>query len=135
MEKLAGQKPQPDETTQPELTLEQRVIRIESYCGRVDKAFEKLIEELNAVKSLIPIVQGIDTEISNLTGNVMRLTKLEEERYIELATAINAENERVNILNESIPEFVDKKIDAYFEEIAATDDAEEPIDDTQTEPS
>lgn len=118
----------PDTAAPPEKTDSERINDIERYCLNVDKAFAKFADELQTLKaeiatlkSIIPIVQGLDAEISKLTGDSIRLTKLEEDRYLELAGGINRTVEKINLLNESIPAFVDTKINEYFEELAATE--------------
>lgn len=120
-----------------EKTDKERIELLESYCANVDLAFAKFVDELNAIKGelatlkgLIPIVQGFDAEISKLTGDSIRMTKLEEDRYLELANAINHANETINALDKSIPSFVDNKITEYFEEIVALD-KEEPHDNEE----
>lgn len=114
-----------------ERTDAERLDLIEKYCVNVDLAFAKFVDELNIIraeiatlKGLIPIVQGFDSEISKLTGDYIRMTKLEEDRYLELATAINHANETIDALDKSIPSFVDNKITDYFEEIANMDQEE-----------
>jgi hypothetical protein len=127
MERKVVAQSNPD-TKQPEKTEIERIVDIERYCLNVDKAFAKLADEVNilkaeivTIKSIIPIVQGLDAEISKLTGDSIRMTKLEEDRYVELANAINKTIEKIDILDKSIPSFVDDKINAYFEELAATE--------------
>ncbi len=127
MERKIVAQPNP-ETKQPEKTEIERIVDIERYCLNVDRAFAKIADEVNilkaeivTIKSIIPIVQGLDAEISKLTGDSIRMTKLEEDRYVELANAINKTIEKIDILDKSIPSFVDDKINAYFEELAATE--------------
>jgi len=121
------------ETKQPEKTEIERITDIEKYCLNVDKAFAKIADEVNilkaeivTLKSIILIVQGMDAEISKLTGDSIRMTKLEEDRYIELANAINRSLEKIDLLDKSIPSFVDDKINDYFEELASSEIEQSP---------
>lgn len=113
-----------------------RIMAIESYLEKVDQAFEKVATEINNFKGLLKLIQSMDAEISKLTGDVVRLTNLEENRYIELATAINRANEKLTTLDEYIPVFIDKRLDEYFtessEETSNYGDLTEPI---TTEPT
>ena len=131
-------KPQETKEEQKDQTDKERLAVLEKYCSNVDLAFAKFIAELNVIKEelatlkgLIPIVQRMDTEISKLTGDNIRMTSLEEDRYLELANAINRANEKIDILDKSIPSFVDDKINDYFEEIAALDQ-EEPSEQEES---
>lgn len=108
-----------EQNVQPIIPLIQRVEAIEAYLGKVDQAFEKIVVEISNLKNLVQIVQSMDGEISKLTGDIVRISKLEEERYIELATGINHINEKVTTLDEYIPVFVDKRINDYFEAFTA----------------
>jgi hypothetical protein len=124
MEKLKEQPiPLPD--------INERFVAIEVYLGKVDQAFEKIATDIEGLKNLLKIVQNMDAEISKLTGDVVRQNKLEEDRYIELATAINRINEKVTTLDEYIPAFIDGRIDEYFvaNEPANYDDLTEPVPD------
>ena len=111
---------------QPIVPLIQRVERIEEYLSRVDQAFEKIVLEIENLKK---ITHAIDSEMSKITGDFVRLTKLEEDRYIELATAVNIINEKLTTMDEYIPIFIDKKLDDYFENLAT--ETEEPVSDNQ----
>lgn len=128
------------ETSQPEKTENERINDIEQYCLNVDKAFAKIADEVNilkaeivTIKSIIPIVQSMDAEISKLTGDSIRMTKLEEDRYIELANAINRSLEKIDLLDKSIPSFVDDKINAYFEELASSEIEQPPEEQPETQ--
>lgn len=122
-----------EQNSQPVIVpLIKRVETIEEYLGKVDQAFEKIVLEIENLKNLIKITQVIDSEISKITGDVIRLTKLEEDRYIEIATAVNIINEKLTTMDEYIPIFIDKKIDDYFENLATeTESSEEPINENQ----
>ena len=120
----------PVESSEPEYIInERRITAIEVYLGKVDQAFEKVAMEIENLKGMIKVIQSMDIEISKLTGDIVRLTKLEEDRYIELATAINHANEKITTLDEYIPVFIDKRIEEYFsvQEELADDDLTEPI--------
>ena len=112
------------------VSINERVSTIEEYLIRVDKAFEAISEELMNVKTFVKVMQDMDTEISKLTGDIVRLTKIQEERYIELAAAANIANEKIETLDKYIPVFVDNKLKDYFEEISQ-DDAQD--DDTTSD--
>lgn len=104
------------------VSLTERVDAIEEYLTRVDKAFEAVSEELVNVKTFVKVMQDMDAEISKLTGDIVRLTKIQEDRYIELATAANITNEKIETLDKYIPVFVDNKLKDYFEEISQDDE-------------
>ena len=104
------------------VSINERVNAIEEYLTGVDKAFEAVSEELVNVKTFVKVMQDMDTEISKLTGDIIRLTKIQEERYIELATAANIANEKIETLDKYIPVFVDNKLKDYFEEISQDDE-------------
>lgn len=108
---------------------ERRITAIEIYLGKVDQAFEKVALEIENLKGMIKVIQSMDIEISKLTGDIVRLTKLEEDRYIELATAINHANEKITTLDEYIPVFIDKRIEEYFnaQDEFTDDDLTEPV--------
>ena len=114
MENKAREQPMPNvkSNEQPIVPLIERVSAIESYLAKVDVAFEKIVIEIENLKK---ITQSMDNEISKITGDFVRLTKLEEERYLELATGINHLNDKITTLDEYIPIFVDKQINDYFE--------------------
>lgn len=112
------------QTSTNPVSLNERVNIIEEYLTRVDKAFEAVSEELVNVKTFVKVMQDMDAEISKLTGDIVRLTKIQEDRYIELATAANIANEKIETLDKYIPVFVDNKLKDYFEEISQDD--EEP---------
>jgi len=118
----------PAESSEPEYIInERRITAIEVYLGKVDQAFEKVAMEIENLKGMVKIIQSMDIEISKLTGDIVRLTKLEEDRYIELATAINHANEKITTLDEYIPVFIDKRIEEYFSvQDELTDDLTEP---------
>ena len=101
---------------QPIVPLIQRVEAIENYLSKVDAAFERVVIEIGNLKK---ITQIMDSEISKITGDMVRLTKLEEDRYLELATGVNHLNDKITTLDEYIPVFVDKRINDYFEAFAA----------------
>jgi len=125
----------PVTTAPPVPNLMERMTVVEAYLVKVDMAFEKVASEIENLKSLIKIIQNMDNEISKLTGDIIRLTKLEEDRYIELATAINHTNEKVTTLDEYIPIFIDKRIKDYFDELAVeTEGLEDLTEDTPTNP-
>jgi hypothetical protein len=111
---------------QPIVPLIERVSAIESYLAKVDMAFEKIVIEIDTLKK---ITHAIDSEMSKITGDFVRLTKLEEDRYIELATAINTINEKLTTMDEYIPIFIDKKLDDYFENL--TTETEGSVNDNQ----
>jgi hypothetical protein len=113
----------PATESQPIIPLIERVSAIELYLGKVDQAFEKIVIEITSLKK---IIQSMDGEISKITGDVVRISKLEEDRYIELATGINHVNEKITTLDEYIPVFIDKRINDYFEAFAAEN---ETLDD------
>jgi len=122
---------EPEQDSQPIIPLiermeniEIRMTNIEKYLTTVDQAFEKLISEIENLKNLIKIIQSMDGEISKLTGDIVRISKLEEDRYIELATALNLTNEKIVTFDEYIPVFIDKRINDYFEEAAASESGE-----------
>jgi len=119
----------PTENSEPEYIInERRITAIEVYLGKVDQAFEKVAMEIENLKGMIKVIQSMDIEISKLTGDIVRLTKLEEDRYIELATAINHANEKITTLDEYIPVFIDKRIEEYFSvQDELTDDLTEPV--------
>lgn len=122
--------PQPQANNQPQTItpLIERVASIEAYLGKVDLAFEKIVIEIGNLKT---ITQEIDGEISKLTGDSVRLMKLEEERYIELATAINQINEKLKLFDEHIPAYIDKRINDFFEELTTeTDDSDVTTQET-----
>jgi hypothetical protein len=111
---------------QPIVPLIERVSAIENYLAKVDVAFEKVVIEIDTLKK---ITHAIDSEMSKITGDFVRLTKLEEDRYIELATAINIINEKLTTMDEYIPIFIDKKLDDYFENLVT--ETEGPVNDNQ----
>jgi len=108
---------QQQQPQKPQSTTEQRLDGIERYLSTVDQAFAKIVEELTQLKAALNSVNIIDNEISKITGDLVRLTKLEEERYIELASAINQTHNQVETLNEAIPTYIDKRIGEYFEDL------------------
>jgi len=107
---------------QPIVPLIQRVENIETYLKRVDLAFEKIVTELDTLGKSIRM---IDSEISKLTGDMIRLTKLEEDRYVELANAINTVNDKLHTIDEFVPVFVDQRINDYFEDLASSELSDE----------
>lgn len=123
MEKLASTKPQGKQqeasTVKKNLTVEERLSRIENYLVTVDKAFEKIAIELDAIKNINVIIQGHDNEISKITGDFIRLTHLEEDRYIELVNAINQCNDKITAIDQYLPVYLDAKLKEYFEEPAS----------------
>lgn len=108
--------PNAQENPQPIVPLITRVSEIEKYLLNVDLAFSKIVDEIENLKSLIKIVQIMDSEISRLTGDMVRLTKLQEDRYLELVNGINAANTKIETLDEYVPIFIDKRISDYFED-------------------
>jgi hypothetical protein len=116
--------------SQPIIPLIERVSAIEAYLGKVDQAFEKIVVEISSLKK---IIQSMDGEISKITGDIVRISKLEEDRYIELATGINHLNDKITTLDEYIPVFVDKRINDYFEAFAAENETtdDQPQTDEQ----
>lgn len=116
-----GSEPSPQQN-QPIVPLIQRVENIENYLKKVDMAFEKIVIELD---NLAKAIRVVDSEVSKLTGDMIRLTKLEEERYIELATAINTVNEKLHTIDEFVPVFVDQRINDYFEDLASSETLDE----------
>jgi hypothetical protein len=112
----------------PKPDINERVTAIESYLVKVDGAFITISEELGNIKTLVKLIQDMDVEISKLTGDIVRLTKINEERYIELATEANSANEKIETLDKYIPVFVDNKIKSYFEELSQDEPQQE---DTQ----
>lgn len=121
-ENIANKEAEQPQQNQPIVPLIQRVENIENYLKKVDLAFEKIVMELDNLGKSIRI---IDSEISKLTGDTIRLTKLEENRYIELATAINTVNEKLHTIDEFIPVFVDQRINDYFEDLASSETPDE----------
>lgn len=109
---------QPVAATPPQPTINERIEAIESYLVKVDAAFVTISDELENFKTFVKALQDIDVEMSKLTGDFVRLTKIQEERYIELATAANVANEKIETLDKYIPVFVDNKIKSYFEELS-----------------
>ena len=107
---------------QPIVPLIQRVEAIENYLSKVDAAFERVVIEIGNLKK---ITQIMDSEISKITGDMVRLTKLEEDRYLELATGVNHLNDKITTLDEYIPIFVDKQINDYFEAITTENETSE----------
>jgi len=132
MEGKAKEQPVPtmkQNEQQPIVPLIERVSAIENYLAKVDVAFEKIVIEIETLKK---ITHAMDSEMSKITGDFVRLTKLEEDRYIELATAINGINEKLTVMDEYIPVFIDKRLDDYFENlIAETGSSDEPVSDNQ----
>lgn len=132
MEKLTTQKPTSQNAeSKKELSVEERLTRIEEYLEKVDKAFERIAGDLVILKNLTAAIQTIDGEVSKLTGDTIRLTKLEEERYIELATAVNQTNEKISDLDKYLPLYIDERFKELFEdpaslELPAPDEIEEP---------
>lgn len=128
--------PTPDVPIPATPNLMERMTTVEAYLGKVDLAFEKVAGEIENLKNLIKIIQNMDNEISKLTGDIIRLTKLEEDRYIELATAINHTNDKVTTLDEYIPIFIDKRIKIIFDELAVeTEGLEELTEDPPNPPT
>jgi len=124
---IVQQKPQPNVTD--------RLATIETYLSKVDLAFAKLSSEIENLKGLIQLIKNLDSEISKLTGDTIRLAKLEEDRYVEIATAINKTSERITIFEESIPNFINISIANYISELNEQFELEEPIQpDTTQEP-
>lgn len=126
-------KPAAQPATQPvksQPTTEQRLDGIERYLSTVDQAFAKIVEELTQIKNVVNSIGVMDNEISKITGDIVRLTKLEEERYIELVSAINQTHNQVETLNEAIPAYIDKRIGEYFEDLV---DSEISKDETAQE--
>jgi hypothetical protein len=111
------------ESTEKSIT--ERIYNIETYCGKIDQAFPKLMGEIDRLKNIVKIVQDMDSEISKLTGDIVRLTKLEEDRYVELASAINNNTEKINMLDESLPVYITKRIDDYFADLSDITDLTE----------
>jgi hypothetical protein len=109
----------------PQPTIDERVNAIEAYLVKVDAAFVTISEELGHFKTFAKIMQDMDVEMSKLTGDFVRLTKIQEERYIELATAANVANEKIETLDKYIPVFVDNKIKSYFEELSQDESQQE----------
>lgn len=104
------------------LPIDQKIAAIEAYLSKVDQAFVKISEELSEIQNIINAMKIMDSDISKLTGDVMRLTKLSEDRYIELATAINQTHDRVATLDEYLPAYIDTKLNEYFDETVMVDD-------------
>ena len=120
MEKLAKQKPQIDKknveqasATYDALPVDEKISEIENYLESVNTVINQNINDINILKS---IIKELDSEVSRLTGDLSRLTKLNEDRYVEVATAFNALNHKVKVLDEGIPKYVADKLDAYFTE-------------------
>jgi len=124
-ENVAQKDPEPQQNNQPIVPLIQRVENIENYLKRVDMAFEKIVTELDNLRNLIKVTQIMDSEISKLTGDMIRLTKLEEDRYIELAGAVNTMHEQIKTIDEFVPVYVDQRINDYFEDLASEPTTEE----------
>jgi archaellum component FlaC len=124
MESKSKEQPVVDVKTneQPIVPLIQRVEAIENYLSKVDAAFERVVVEIGNLKK---ITQIMDSEISKITGDMVRLTKLEEDRYLELATGVNHLNDKITTLDEYIPIFVDKQINDYFEAITTENETSE----------
>jgi hypothetical protein len=118
-----------ENTSQPIVPLIKRVETIEEYLGKVDVAFEKVVIELTNLKKMMQIM---DNEISKITGDIVRISKLEEERYIELATGVNHLNDKITTLDEYIPVFIDKRLDEYFEAISTDIEPDEKPNDEET---
>jgi hypothetical protein len=117
--------PVSQKSTHPVSSVNERLDDIEEYLLKVDKAFEAISEELVNVKTFVKIMQDMDAEISKLTGDIIRVTKINEDRYIELATAVNIANEKIETLDKYIPVFVDNKLKNYFEELSQEDPSQE----------
>jgi hypothetical protein len=126
MEKQARDPPATE--SQPIIPLIERVAVIEDYLGKVDQAFEKIAIEIENLKTLIKIIQGMDSEISKITGDIIRISKLEEDRYIEVVTGIHQLNDKITTLDEYIPIFIDKRLDEYFEALT-TEESDIPTAD------
>lgn len=138
MEKLGGQKPTPPvKPIQPpvkELSDSERITYIEEYLKKVDAAFERIAIELESVRNFTKALHNMDAEISKITGDFVRLTKLEEERYIELATVVNQTAEKVSTLDEYLPTYINDRLGEYFEEID-TDDEKSTGDQKSEDPT
>lgn len=118
---------QSTQSQKPQVTVEQRLEGIERYLSTVDQAFSKIVEELTQLRNVVNSIGVMDNEISKITGDIVRLTKLEEERYIELVSAINQTHNQVETLNEAIPTYIDKRIGEYFEDLVAEDELPEDL--------
>lgn len=102
---------QPPKSATKELTDLERIERIEAYLTKADAAFETIANELTSLKILI---QSLNGEISKITGDVIRLTQLEENRYIEIVSVLNQTNEKVKTLDEYLPAYIDNRLEEYF---------------------
>jgi len=109
--------PIPSESTSKELSDVERIRRIELYLEKVDAGFEKIVTELTNLKNILPVIQSIDTEISKLTGDLVRLTKLDEGRYIELVNALNETSQKIKNIDEYLPTYINKRIDEHLNEM------------------
>lgn len=118
-----------DNNSQPIVPLIKRVEAIEEYLGKVDVAFERVVIEISNLKK---ILQTMDGEISKITGDIVRISKLEEDRYIELATGVNHLNDKITTLDEYIPVFIDKRLDDYFETISTDIESTDKTQDEET---
>lgn len=135
MEGKYGSPNKPVQSTQPQKpqpTVEQRLDGIERYLSTVDQAFAKIVEELTQLRNIVNSISIMDGEISKITGDIVRLTKLEEERYVELVSAINQTHNQVETLNEAIPTYIDKRISEYFEDLVMEDESHKDASEPET---
>jgi DNA repair exonuclease SbcCD ATPase subunit len=135
--KLPTSQTQPPDKPQPvnELSVNDHIARIEDYLTKVDAAFEKIATELASLRNIPSVIKNIDNEISKITGDIIRLTKLEEDRYIELATAINQSNDKITALDTYVPIYVDKRIEESFNELTVIDDDDTTVSNDESEPA
>lgn len=124
MEKLAKQVPvknnDPEQTSvkitqkkQPadNMTIDQKIAHIEDYLVKVQSAFTQLSVEITSIKN---VLKSHDAEMSKITGDVVRLTSLEEDRYIELVTAFSNMNDKVELIDKGIPSYIESAINEYL---------------------
>jgi hypothetical protein len=90
---------------------------IEIYLQKADKAFSAIAVEMEKFKRIEMAIQTLDVEVAKLTGNLVRLTQLDEDRYVEVVAAVHAINSKLTEIDETIPSFIDQKLADYFEEI------------------
>lgn len=111
---------------QHQLTLDERVAQLEKLAVVVDQNFGIIATEFEKTKHIIASIQYHDDEISKIIGDIVKISKFNEE----LAHAINQLNEKLTIMDEALPNYIDQKFNDYL----YAEDGDEYADDNAVTP-